>query len=764
MSNEEKESGVTMHETLTDCPLIEIVHFHECLRGELLNLQKNVHLLRRQVEEQSIIIGSDESENTSETGLALEVQSQFNLLWAVFQSHSTAEDEVIWPALKQKKLEGSAVAGEGMNHLDEQKYSDEHTQERELFESMSKLLEEARNSCHDKIACLAIMKQLQKQTDCTLTHLMQHLDKEESEALPLIRQYFSADEMADLVGRIMGKRPSQLMQTILVMMAKNLPPEEVGKMLGYMRQAVRDTYFEKWLDSGGFTWQHVHEAGMQRVGSGIGESKQAERGAAEEKQKQGVLDSRCSLSLSFAQMRGLSGQPTAEGDCALCDTLGGHCPMTASLSQQQFENAVRLISKVPNLPMEKKTNFVQALRGHMTAHASGKRARTGSGAATSQGKVKKGKGEGSAVEVDLLLPKRHYIYVKEPLGSNDIEELRGSSPSRDEKGRRKIRLVTGKGRHATPLFRSAELEPTHHHIPGSDHKVLGCPHYQRACKLRTPCCGRLFTCRLCHDQVMDHSMDRYQAKEMLCMHCGSLQPVAETCCNPDCSGAGAGAGAGAGESKASAASGESTTEHQAGASEASLARYFCGVCSLFDDAPEKDIYHCPYCNVCRRGKGLGVDFWHCMKCNACISMSITDHKCIAHSLESNCPICNVSMFESTQPIKGIRCGHFMHLSCYNEYIKQAGPQDFWYRCPICLKSMEDMTEYFSQLDGVVAAQPMPPEFSDWKAIIVCHDCEGQSTVPFHFCYHKCTSCGSYNTRVESQIRGDGDDNDQKQSV
>ncbi|CAN0505237.1 unnamed protein product, partial [Ectocarpus sp. 8 AP-2014] len=35
-------------------------------------------------------------------------------------------------------------------------------------------------------------------------------------------------------------------------------------------------------------------------------------------------------------------------------------------------------------------------------------------------------------------------------------------------------------------------------------------------------------------------------------------------------------------------------------------RYYCGICHLFDDAPEKDIYHCPYCNVCRLGKGLGV--------------------------------------------------------------------------------------------------------------------------------------------------------------
>lgn len=44
--------------------------------------------------------------------LEVQVQSQFQLLWAVFQSHSTAEDEVIWPALKEKaRSSGGKVGG-----------------------------------------------------------------------------------------------------------------------------------------------------------------------------------------------------------------------------------------------------------------------------------------------------------------------------------------------------------------------------------------------------------------------------------------------------------------------------------------------------------------------------------------------------------------------------------------------------------------------------------------------------------------------------
>lgn len=43
-------------------------------------------------------------------------------------------------------------------------------------------------------------------------------------------------------------------QTILAMIIKNLPKEEVRAVMGHMRHAVKDTYFEKWLASGGFQW------------------------------------------------------------------------------------------------------------------------------------------------------------------------------------------------------------------------------------------------------------------------------------------------------------------------------------------------------------------------------------------------------------------------------------------------------------------------------------------------------------------------------
>lgn len=42
----------------------------------------------------------------------------------------------------------------------------------------------------------------------------------------------------------------------------------------------------------------------------------------------------------------------------------------------------------------------------------------------------------------------------------------------------------------------------------ADCQIFGCEHYKRNCKLLAACCNKLFTCRYCHDEVSDHSMDR----------------------------------------------------------------------------------------------------------------------------------------------------------------------------------------------------------------------------------------------------------------
>lgn len=112
---------------------------------------------------------------------------------------------------------------------------------------------------------------------------------------------------------------------------------------------------------------------------------------------------------------------------------------------------------------------------------------------------------------------------------------------------------------------------------GEEPKPLGCRHYKRNIKLQCSACCRWYTCRFCHDEVEDHSLNRRETKNMLCMLCGCAQSASEACSQ-------------CGERSA---------------------RYYCSVCKLWDDDPGKSIYHCNDCGICRIGQGLGKDFYHC---------------------------------------------------------------------------------------------------------------------------------------------------------
>lgn len=58
-----------------------------------------------------------------------------------------------------------------------------------------------------------------------------------------------------------------------------------------------------------------------------------------------------------------------------------------------------------------------------------------------------------------------------------------------------------------------------------------------------------------------------------------------------------------------------------------------------------------------------------------------------------------------------------------------------------------MSQYFARLDRELERQPMPPEYEKYIAHIFCNDCERKSPAKYHFFYHKCAHCGSYNTTV-----------------
>jgi len=255
---------------------------------------------------------------------------------------------------------------------------------------------------------------------------------------------------------------------------------------------------------------------------------------------------------------------------------------------------------------------------------------------------------------------------------------------------------------------------TFHDEPNNIH---GCKHYQRRCHVAAPCCKEFFCCRFCHDEMSDHEIDRAEINKVRCMMCGHKQDVAAECenCNQ------------------------------------SFARYFCSECKFFDDKDDKKIYHCEKCKICRIGEGLGIDYFHCDRCNACMSITLKDHKCVERSLESDCPVCSEYLFTSTIPVMFLPCGHCIHVKCYETYTQTN------FTCPLCCKSLGDMSQYFMRIDQLLASEQMPEEYKGLRSLIFCSDCEQRSIASFHFVYHKCGDCGSYNTKVLEQLPREEDE-------
>ena len=260
-----------------------------------------------------------------------------------------------------------------------------------------------------------------------------------------------------------------------------------------------------------------------------------------------------------------------------------------------------------------------------------------------------------------------------------------------------------------------------------------CPHYNKYTYLVSKCCNKIYPCRNCHDANENHKLNRHDIDFMKCDFCKCLQKVSDKCINPDCN---------------------YNKKHA----------YFCKICNLWFNIKDeykvfinslliqdiniyRENYHCLKCGICRIGSS--EDFIHCDNCNLCVNKKIYEtHPCKINAKEHNCPIClkeNWGVFNESIHI--LNCGHIVHSKCYIDSLTAGN-----YQCPLCKKSTVDMTNQWNQLDIMLENQEMPDEYVNWKSNIHCNDCENKSNTKYHFFYHKCKECNSYNTVVENIIK------------
>ncbi|KAJ3271758.1 hypothetical protein HDV01_006366 [Terramyces sp. JEL0728] len=290
------------------------------------------------------------------------------------------------------------------------------------------------------------------------------------------------------------------------------------------------------------------------------------------------------------------------------------------------------------------------------------------------------------------------MYQQRELLRKQIISINNSDLSEPEKAKRIQQLLSENHKPKQPEIVFQDCTQQSFHTSGA----LGCKHSKRKCKIYTKCCFKWFTCRYCHDEASDHTLQNEDVESIICMMCLTMQEIGQDC--------------------------KSCKER--------FSRYHCTTCRIWGEYKNSKIYHCDECIMCRPGKGIGIDMFHCTVCNCCIPLSsFPGHRCMENLLDRSCPICLEHMGNSLD-VKIMKCGHVLHFSCYRRLLSST------HKCPVCFKTIKDMTEQYRILD-----QAYDHIETTVVKNIYCHDCERKSRAKSYQGIQKCPACYSYNTLV-----------------
>ena len=288
-------------------------------------------------------------------------------------------------------------------------------------------------------------------------------------------------------------------------------------------------------------------------------------------------------------------------------------------------------------------------------------------------------------------------------------------------------------------------------------KKIECSHYpNKKCNhFYFDCCKKYYECVRCHNENENHL---FKLKHITCKLCNREQSINASCIQ----------------------------------CHISFSNTYCEICCLFSD--QEHIFHCDQCGICRVGKK--DEMIHCTECNACFKKE--EHQCIQSiSKDSECCFCGDIVFNSMNSSTGLKCGHFAHVDCLNNSLKNNS-----YKCGFCRKTFLDAEQsqlLWSQLNHEISLTQIPlyiqvdqiyqtkfglfklkdkngidennmiqfiehdkfvkGVFINWdsqhEVIIninelkltkesICNDCSLNNYNLFHIFGIKCNSCGSYN--------------------
>lgn len=216
------------NEQLVSDPLIEILSIHRAMRLEM----------------QAVC---DAVRGAKHDGKRLEATARrFERYAVVFRAHSSAEDDLLLPALDLREAQRKASIGSAQEEPESSDGAhDLETQKLEAAEqAFVNLLASKAGSADFKRKLAAAKKELNGFREFMADHMLE----EEEDMLPRLRRAFSHDELLQLTGAVLGRRGADDTVATLEVVVPNLEPLQARHVLATM-SAVGGGKFRAWLGS-----------------------------------------------------------------------------------------------------------------------------------------------------------------------------------------------------------------------------------------------------------------------------------------------------------------------------------------------------------------------------------------------------------------------------------------------------------------------------------------------------------------------------------
>lgn len=216
------------------------------------------------------------------------------------------------------------------------------------------------------------------------------------------------------------------------------------------------------------------------------------------------------------------------------------------------------------------------------------------------------------------------------------------------------------------------------------------------------CCNKFYSSYNKHNELNDHIIKVKNITKIKCGKCNNIQNMSNVCHN---------------------------CNHK-------FSEYYCEKCKFLS---KKEITHCDKCNKCYISNGKEMK--HCDTCKRCFTITNYEkHNCYMNENDI-CQICQDGFKSINDSYYILDCNHKIHKSCMHDYKKFCYKNKKIWNCSICRKSINKDKDT-KRIENVIGDDY---ENTDRKSNIMCYDCYGESAVIYHYKYHKCNLCNSYNT-------------------